>query len=558
MSNFAVSEQAGAAASAATRSGTHEALLDRDGISRNLIERVCVGDIATRAAAMFGDRAAIIDGARSLSFRDLDAQANRFGSALLGAGLARGAVVAVMARNCAEMLTAYLGCAKAGLICAPVNLGLNPSEIAFCLADAEARVLVAQSSLAALVRPLPALLPGLARIWWIGAPPDDVPRSAGDFMALLDAGAPEEVAVVVHDRDPVQILYTSGTTAQPKGVVTSHLAVTLTALTAALLHRLDHASSMLTVMPLFHCAQLNAMALPTLLTGATQVLLPGFDAAAVPALIARHRITHIFLLPMMYGALLQEPGTRAHDLSSVRRAVYAMAPMPQARLEAVHALFPGADVVLGSGQTEFTPPTTFQRVEDQWAKAASWGSATVLTRTAVMDDDGRLLPPGTIGELVYRGPQVMNGYLNQPEATAAAFRDGWFHSGDVAWIDEDGVVWFTDRKKDMIKTGGENVASVEVERCLMEHPAVAEAVAVGIAHERWGEAVVAAVIARPGAEPDEAALVAHCRARIAGFKVPKAVLVVEDFPRTATGKIQKHLLRERLRDTFAGGTERMR
>lgn len=524
-------------------------------LERNLIERVSVGDITTRAAEQFGDRLAIIDGARSLSFLALNEQATRLGSALLGTGLGAGDVVAVMARNCSELLITYFACAKAGLICAPVNLGLKEPEIIYCLHDSGARALIAGNDLTEAVTPLPAALPALERIYWTGAIVPNVVKSAGTFEELLMAGTTRELETIIHDRDPVQILYTSGTTAQPKGVLTSHLAVTITALSAALTGSMNRASASLALLPLFRCAQLNADVVPMLTVGGTVVLMPGFDAALVPALIERHRISHILLLPMMYAALLQNPNTRNHDLSSVRFARYAMAPMPQERLEAIHALFPHADVILGSGQTEFTPPTTFQLPAHQLSKAASWGPATVMVRTAIMDEQGQLLPSGQIGELVYRGPQVMNGYLNQPEATAASFRHGWFHSGDVAWIDEEGVEWFTDRKKDMIKSGGENVASIEVERCLMEHPGVAEAAVIGLPHEYWGEAVTAAVILTPGQQVSEQDLLVHCRERLASFKVPKAIRLVEQFPRTATGKIQKHLLRDELRGVFAGSEE---
>lgn len=520
-------------------------------LQRNLIERVCVGDITTRAAEAYADRPAIIDGDKSVSFRQLDEQANRLGSALLRLGLERQDVVAVLGRNCAEVLITYFACAKAGLICAPVNLGLRPEEIVYCLRDSKARVLIAEGELAQIAQALPDHLPALEKVYWTGSNPHpDLPKSAGTLDALLASGTPDELEVLIQDRDAVQLLYTSGTTAHPKGVLTSHLAVTITALSAGLANRMDDGQTMLVTLPLFHCALLNGGAVPALLTGATLVLMQSFDQAAAAELIERHQVTTLILLPMMYGALLADPQVRARDLSSVTRAIYAMAPMPEERLQAIRGLFPNADVVLGSGQTEFTPPTTFQHPDHQWDKAGSWGPATAMTRTAIMDDDGNLLPRGQIGELVYRGPQVMNGYLNMPDATAESFRHGWFHSGDVAWIDEEGVVWFTDRKKDMIKSGGENVASIEVERCLMEHPAVAEAAVLGLPHDRWGEAVTAIVALRPGAEADEAALLAHCRERLAGFKTPKAIQITAEFPRTGTGKIQKHVMRQQFQDLY--------
>lgn len=521
-------------------------------LARNLTERVCVGDIITRAADVFPDRPAVVDGDRTLTFGELNAAANRLGRALLGLGLKSQDVVGVLARNCAEMLVTYFACAKAGLVCAPVNLGLRGEEIVYCLRDARARVLIVEGALAEVAQALPAHLPALERIYWTGADGHaDVPKSAGTFDGLLAGSSADELEVYVGDRDPVQLLYTSGTTAGPKGVLTSHLAVTVCALQAAVADHATSDSTLLVTLPLFHCALLNGGAIPVLTVGATVVLMPGFDAARAAELIERHRVRKVIFLPAMYAALLTDPAIRKHDLSSVTRAVYAMAPMPEARLQAVHELFPNADVVLGSGQTETTPPNTLQRPEHQWTKANSWGPPTPMTRTAIMDDAGRLLPPGQTGELVYRSPQVMNGYLNQPEATAESFRFGWFHSGDVAWRDEEGVIWFADRKKDMVKTGGENVASIEVERCLMEHPAVGEAAVVGLPHPHWGEAVTAFVVLKADASAEDEALLAHARTRLAGFKVPKAILFEKEFPRTGTGKIQKHVLRERMKNLYA-------
>jgi acyl-CoA synthetase (AMP-forming)/AMP-acid ligase II len=354
----------------------------------------------------------------------------------------------------------------------------------------------------------------------------------------------------VGDRDIVQLLYTSGTTANPKGVLTSHLAVIMTGMANAISHQCGHGSSTLVCLPLFHCAMLNAVAMPFLMLGGKLVLTKGFDPAEATRLIDEQQIHLIVHLPMMYGLWLNDPVYKRKTFPSVKRAMYSMAPMPTERLQLIHDMFPNADVVLGSGQTEFTPMTCIQRPEHQWSKAATWGTATALTRVAIMGEDGELLPRGETGEIVYRGPQCMEGYLNQPEATRDSFRYGWFHSGDVAHIDEDGAIWFKDRFKDVIKSGGENVASIEVERCLLQHPAVADAAVVGAPHERWGEAVVASVVLAPGQVTDEAALMAHCREHLSGFKVPKSILLTENFPRTGTGKIQKHIIRDQLRQLF--------
>ncbi len=521
-------------------------------LDQNMIQRVCVGDIVTRSADLFPDRAAFILDDRRLTYRDLQDQSNRLGHALLGLGLRQGDVVGVLARNIPELMVVYFACAKAGLVCAPGNLALRAEEIGYCFKDSRARVLIVEDALTELYRALPEL-PDLEHVFWTpdarGEPSE---KSKGTLGELIATGEERELEVMIEDRDPVQLLYTSGTTALPKGVVTSHLAVTLAALTNALANEFKAGTTVLGNLPLFHTTAINCITVSALTVGGTIVLINGFEPKLVGRLIEEHRINMFVLLPIMYSQMLAEPEVRQRDLSSVKRALYAMAPMPHDRLKDIHALFPNADVVLGSGQTEFTPATCIQRPEHQWDKAASWGPATALTRIAIMDDQGYLLPHGEEGEIVYRGPQVMNGYLNQPEKTQESLRHGWFHSGDVAWMDEEGVVWFTDRKKDVIKTGGENVASIEVERCLMEHPDVLEAAVVGLPHDRWGEAVTGIVALKPGVQQDEQALLDHCREHLAGFKVPKAVHFQAELPRTGTGKIQKHVMRDELAAFYAG------
>lgn len=518
----------------------------------NMVDRVCAGDILTRAADLYPDNVAMVDDGRTLTYRAFEDQANRMANSLLGLGLKAGEPVGILARNCIEKMVSYMACAKANLVFAPVNLGLKPHEIAYCLKDCRTRILIVEDALAKAGQELPDQLPDLEFLYWTGS----APHTVGDHtwqpvQDLMDKGDSTPVEVVVGDRDPVQLLYTSGTTANPKGVLTSHLAVTMTAMANIIANRTPAQAAVLCQLPLFHCTAVNLLALPTFMMGGKLVMAKGFDARECARLIEEHQIYMLLFLPMMFNEVLNDPEASKRDFSSVKRALYAMAPMAKSRLQAIHDAFPNADVVLGSGQTEFTPATCVIRPEHQGSKAGSWGTATPMTRVAIMDDHGRLLPAGETGEIVYRGPQVMTEYLNQPDKTEESFKYGWFHSGDIGSIDEDGVIWFTDRKKDVIKTGGENVASLEVERCLIGHPKVAEAAVIGLPHEHWGEAITANVIPMPGEEVTEEELIEYCREQLAGFKVPKAIVVVDEFPRTGTGKIQKHMIRKDMEGYFS-------
>jgi acyl-CoA synthetase (AMP-forming)/AMP-acid ligase II len=246
---------------------------------------------------------------------------------------------------------------------------------------------------------------------------------------------------------------------------------------------------------------------------------------------------------MMYRAMLDQPGFADRDLLSLRRAVYAMAPMPDDLIGRCLTGF-GCDFALLFGQTEMSPITTLFRPEHQLSHIGAVGTPLIGVQVAIMGPDGELLPPGEAGEIVYRGPSTMSGYLRDEEATDTAFAHGWFHSGDVGYFGDDGVLWFTDRHKDVIKTGGENVASIEVEKAIYAaDPRVAETVVVGLPHERWSEAITAFVVPKPGETIDPAGLIAALKARLDGFKVPKAVILVDQLPKTSTGKIQKNVVR---------------
>jgi acyl-CoA synthetase (AMP-forming)/AMP-acid ligase II len=528
-----------------------------ENLQTNLIQRVNVGDLLTRSAARYPARLAVADGDRRLTYAGLNALANRVAHALLGRGYRRGDALAVASGNSLEFLATYFACAKTGVVCVPVNLGWRADEVAYVLGHSGARGMLVETQL------VPAMAPALDKATEVAevvvAPGTGgrwEARPAGGtwltFDQLTDGADQGDPECSVADRDPLSYLYTSGTTSFPKGVVGSHTAVYLQSLSVALEAKFGEDDRFAALLPMFHTAQLNAFCTPAAAVGAALFLQRGFDAAGLLDLIESEHITQLFALPMMYRALLEHPGIAARDLRSLRRACYAMAPMPDAQLRRCLEVF-GCDFYLLFGQTEMSPVATFFRPEHQLSHPGAVGTPVTNVQVAIMDSGGQLLGTGQEGEIVYRGPHTFTGYLKNPEATAEAFAHGWFHSGDVGHFDGDGVLWFSDRRKDVIKTGGENVASIEVEKAVYAaDPDIAEAVVVGLPHERWTEAITAVVVPRPGARLDPRAIIEGVKERIDSYKAPKAVIVTDELPKTSTGKIQKNVVRQRYADHYGG------
>jgi fatty-acyl-CoA synthase len=298
-------------------------------------------------------------------------------------------------------------------------------------------------------------------------------------------------------------------------------------------------------LPLYHCAQLDCFLGPDLYLGATSVVLGGPDPATVLRTIEAERITKFFAPPTVWISLLRHPDFDATDLTSLRKGYYGASPMPVEVLREIQRRLPDVRLWNFYGQTEMAPLATILRPEEQLAHAGSAGRAALNVETRVVDDDDVPVAPGVVGEIVHRSPQATLGYWNDPEKTAEAFRGGWFHSGDLGVLDDQGLLTVVDRKKDMIKTGGENVASREVEEAIYLHPDVAEAAVFASPDPRWVEAVTAAVVLKHGSTADEATIIAHCREHLAAFKTPKRVVVVDGLPKNPSGKVLKRDLRER-------------
>jgi acyl-CoA synthetase (AMP-forming)/AMP-acid ligase II len=522
---------------------------DGSDLARNLIGRINVGDSLTRTAAARPGQLAVVDGDRRLTYEEFNGYVNRLAHGLAGLGYERGAALALASGNSADFLAVYYACAKLGVVCVPINLGWRPDEVAYVLGHSRARGIVIESQLVAPMQDAIAKVPEVGDVVLApgtgDGPPSREPadRAWTTIETLAAHDDTTEPQRFVDDRDAVSYLYTSGTTSFPKGVIGSHLAIYLESMSAALDSGFRADDRFAAMMPMFHTAQLNGFGTPAVMIGASTYMLRGFHPAALLDLIERERITVIFGLPIMYRAMLDYPGFADRDLSSLRRATYAMAPMPDDLIRRCLDGF-GCDFALGFGQTEMSPLTTFFRPEHQLSHVGAVGTPVTGVQVAIMNQDGELLPPGQSGEIVYRGPSTMSGYLHDDESTDRAFAHGWFHSGDAGWFGDDGMLWFTDRYKDVIKTGGENVASIEVEKAVYAaDPRVAEVVVVGLPHPQWSEAVTAFVVTKPGETIDAGELIAALKTSLAGFKVPKAVIFTDELPKTSTGKVQKNVVR---------------
>jgi fatty-acyl-CoA synthase len=452
------------------------------------------------------NRTAIDYGGRTVTYRELDDASERLAAAFLARGLVRGDRVATLTGNSPEHVAVFFACAKTGLSLAPLSWRLAPAEVAYQLENCEPALFLVEDGQRALA------------------------EAAGHpFEPLVVDGEGDARATHVEDDDPLLVVYTSGTTGRPKGALLTHANCFWTNLSFDLATGVCGDDVVLQVLPQFHCGGWNVQALLAWWKGATVILERSFDPERCLRLIEEKRVTTMMGVPANYLFLSQEPAFAATDLSSLRRAVVGGAPMPEALLGAWHER--GVDVVQGYGLTEAAPNVLCLPPEDAVRKIGSAGKPYPHV-------DVRLSPEG---ELQVRGPNVFAGYWRDPDATEAAFADGWLRTGDVAERDDEGFYRIRGRLKDMYISGGENVYPAEVEGVLHEHPAVADAAVVAVSDERWGEVGIAFVVAAGNVSEEE--LVDFLRGRLARFKAPKSVRFVDALPRSAMGKVMKDELR---------------
>jgi acyl-CoA synthetase (AMP-forming)/AMP-acid ligase II len=504
-----------------------------------------VGVLEHHARRTPGKPIAIFEG-RTVSYGEMAAWSADVAAGLAERGLGRGDVVGLLSYNNVEFLATIFAANHLGAIAMPINWRLAAEEVRFILDHSQARALVCDDALVALADDAIGRLEGsgILRICTGDAPHDGWERFA-DLAEVGRASGPVERQAASAD-DTHRLMYTSGTTGRPKGVMISHanLAWKNHAHVAEL--GFTAADVGLACGPLYHVGALDLITTSMISVGATTVIHRTFDAAAVVDEIERSGVTAIWAAPAMLRAILDVPGVDERDLSSVQVIIAGGEKLPIPTIDRLRASFPSAWLADAYGLTETVSGDTFLDRDSTITKLGSVGRACQYLELAIRDEQGEALPPGERGEVVLRGPKVFTGYWRDPDATARAFAGGWFHTGDIGVVDDDGYLFIVDRLKDMIVSGGENIASSEVERVIYEHGSVVEAAVVGRPDARWGEVPVAFVVVEPGAAaatPEE--LIEHCRGHLAKFKVPREVVLIDALPRNPSGKVLKRELRER-------------
>lgn len=526
-------------------------------LNRNLIERVAISDMLRRKARENGAHEAIVSFKNSqrssLSYHELNKQVNQLVRGLRSIGLKQSDRLALLASNSPEFFIVSFACYKAGIVLVPINVMQNVDDIAYNFKHAKVNAVIFENAFEALT--LAASDGNETILNHILISDDSVISSDSKSDTTLrnlitNQDSSEIEDIIINDRDTAQLLYTSGTTSRPKGVETSHLSLYLASLTNPLNLNFGRHHRHLVVLPVFHCAALS-LCLSTLQTCGTIVLQQTFDPAVINDVIQSEHIQSAALLPVMWKALLQVAKMEPSDYARFETGVYAMAPMDTDTLSKLRTTF-NAQFHLASGQSEFTPAACFyyDGTESEFGEGNYWGVPSFIADQAILDDKGNEVAQGVEGEICWRGPQVMSGYLNNQEATDEASQFGWHHSGDLGLIDNKGQLLFVDRKKDMIKSGGENIPSCKVEQVILSISGVIQVGVFGVPHPRWSEAVCACVQLTAGAELDEEKIISECKKQLGGFQIPKRVILVDSFPTTSTGKVLKRELRKEYIDLF--------
>ena len=508
--------------------------------------RMSHGEQLARWARLSPDAVAFQFEGERRDYAALDERVTRLARALADRGVGRGDRVAVLMQNGLEPVEAYFAACRLGAIAVPVNFRLVADEVAVILADADVAALVVDAELAAVGAAARGRAPHLRAVLATGGAESPPGLGAESYEDALAAANPTPLVLDVPEDEPAFLMYTSGTTGRPKGAVLTHQNLVSNSINVALTQGIkDPDEVWLSGLPLFHIGGLNGILFHLLVGGRSIVTRSGgFDAAEVVDLMERERVTGCYFVPTQWKAICELPGIGERDLP-LRRMSWGASVAPPSVLHAMADTFPGVPNYNMFGQTEMSSVTCVLRGEDAVAKMGSVGTPIISVEARIVDGQMRDVPRGEVGEIVYRGPTVMREYWRNPDATAAAFAGGWFHSGDLCVMDPDGFITVVDRLKDMIVSGGENIYCAEVEAAIDTHPKVAEVAVVGVPHERWVETPRAVVVpADPADPPTLEEIVEHCRTRLASYKKPTSLRVVDALPRTASGKVQKFRLRD--------------
>lgn len=513
-----------------------------------------LSDVIVHHGQRYREKTAVIAGERRLSYSALKERVLKLSNGLRGLGLVPGDRVGILSTNCGEYIECVFAIAEAGLVWVPLNFRLTAPEVAFIVNDAECAALIYSSDLIGTVEPLIGLAHDVRA--WIAIGESRAPGHR--YEDLLSRGSDSRAPARPSENDLVAIMYTSGTTGNPKGAMLSHRQLVSGMTYTAIASGATADDVSLQVIPQFHAGG-NMAQMAEILVGATTVVAPRFDPEQVTALIERERVSFVCFVPSMLVFMLESPQLTAKRVTSIRRVMYGGSAISSDRLSRALEIF-NADFQQVYGQTEAGVFATMLHGDDHRAGLEpsrsdlllSCGRESLGYSVRIVDADGQELPPGQVGEIAIHSSSVMQGYWNLPDATSKSVRSGWLHTGDLGRRDPVNYFYIVDRKIDLIVSGGENVYPVEVENVVSAHPDVLEVAVIGVPDPKWGEAVKAIVALRAGAQPSEAKIIEFCLGKIAGFKTPKSIDFVATLPRTSSGKV----IKTELRKPYWGGRQR--